>query len=390
MKPAEDQPSQKLDADLSSGRPIRVLFDQQIFMLQRIGGISRYFTELAREFKDNPNLGIEPVFEYTRSLNEHLSQGLDHLGFRGDMNRLRSLGTLLFGWSLNRNPRIEADLVHLTFYLPGFLGRHKSKPKVATLYDMIPENTPKGSRLWNPHFSKRKVMAMAAALVSISNSSTEDMTRQYDVTRDVTTTYLGVGKNFKPGLLRPRSAPKRYFLYVGAREGYKDAKTVLRAFSILLQNQADIDLVFVGGGGFTTQEAKLLHVLGISEKTHQSFVPDADLPALYSNSLGLLYSSRYEGFGLPLVEAMASGIPIIASDTRINNEICGPVGTYFPPGDEKILSEAMKQVLNQPASHSDKVEAGLELAKSFTWYECALRTAQVYRSVMSKKEEKSA
>jgi glycosyltransferase involved in cell wall biosynthesis len=306
------------------------------------------------------------------------------------MKRLHSLATLLFSWSLNRNPRIEADLVHLTFYLPGFFGRYKSKPKVATLYDMIPENTPQSRKLWNPHFSKRKFMTKADALVSISNSSTEDMVRQYGLNRDVITTYLGVGKSFMPGLPRPRSAPTKYFLYVGAREGYKDAKTVLKAFSMLLKNQGDIDLLFVGGGGFTTQEVKLLHLLGISEKTQQSFVPDANLPALYSNALGLLYSSRYEGFGLPLVEAMASGIPIFASDTKINKEICGPVGTYFSPGDEETLSEAMTQVLSEPESYSDKVEAGLELAKSFTWHECAKRTAQVYRSVMVTKEEKFA
>jgi glycosyltransferase involved in cell wall biosynthesis len=154
------------------------------------------------------------------------------------------------------------------------------------------------------------------------------------------------------------------------------------------QTRGDVELLLVGGGGFTTQEADLVDSLGIRERTHQSLVADADLPAFYSNSLGLLYSSRYEGFGLPLVEAMASGIPIIASDTKINKEICGPIGTYFPPGDEEILSKAMIQVLSLPESYSDKVEAGLELAKGFTWHECAKRTAQVYRSVMRKKEEK--
>jgi glycosyltransferase involved in cell wall biosynthesis len=365
-------------------KPIRVLFDDQIFMLQEYGGIGRYFSELAREFLEHPELGIQPVFESRTVVNRHLADSLGHAGIRSGLSRLRGLGKLVFGFLTHRRPSVKADLVHFTFYLPGYFGRYGRLPKLVTLYDMTPENTSSKRRFWDPHFSKKHYLSHADEVVSISSSSTKDMRREYGLTREITTTYLGVGKGFFPNQPALPSMPERYFLFVGARSGYKDFKIAAQAFSGYRASHDAAHLVLVGGGPISKDEASLASSLGISHRVVQQAVADADLPRVYANALALVYPSQYEGFGLPLVEAMASGIPILASDTPINREICGAAADYFPVSQFNELGRLMSNVCNDPKSYKDKIGTGLSRSAEFSWYRCAKKTAEVYREVMER------
>jgi glycosyltransferase involved in cell wall biosynthesis len=354
-------------------------------MLQEFGGIGRYFSELAREFLEHPELGIQPVFESKTVVNRHLADSLGHAGISSGVSKLKGLFRLCLDLVINRRPNIKADLVHCTFYLPGFLGRHKKLPKAVTLYDMIPENTPSNGRFWNPHFSKKRYLSSADAVVSISSSSTKDMKREYGLTREITTTYLGVGSGFYPNQPALPSLPKMYFLFVGARSGYKDFNAAAQAFSAFSPSQKAVHLVLVGGGQVSKGEASVISSLGISHRVLQQSVPDADLPRVYANALALIYPSQYEGFGLPLVEAMASGSQILASDTPINQEICGEAAKYFPVSHSLELTRLMGDVVHNPKSYQDKIADGLSRSREFSWYECAKKTAEVYREVMEMK-----
>jgi glycosyltransferase involved in cell wall biosynthesis len=208
------------------------------------------------------------------------------------------------------------------------------------------------------------------------------MLRQYGIRIDVTTTYLGVSVDFKPDLPRPVSQPHPYFLYVGNRGGYKDCLTAIEAFSRVAKVNPDIRLLLVGGGGLKRSERKLLKRLGLSNRVKQISVSNQALPSYYSNAVGLLYPTRYEGFGLPLVEAMASGVPILASDIEINHEICKGAATYFSVGDSERLASQMQQLLTDPQAVSDKIKLGLTRAQDFTWAKCAQKTATAYRALL--------
>jgi glycosyltransferase involved in cell wall biosynthesis len=362
--------------------PIKVLFDQQIFLLQSFGGISRYFTELIRTYLEHPELGILPVVESKKTFNQHLSEELASQGFSIDRSRLRSFLRALSGSLLERNQKTTADLSHLTFYFPGYFSRNKTLPKVVTLFDMIPEKVPAKNRLWNPHFVKRHYLAKADAVVSISETSTKDMVKEFGIKRQIPTTYLGVSANFAPNLERLAGIPKSYLLYVGARSGYKDGGTAVSAFAQISESFSDQHLLFVGGGAFTTQEKRLFRELGISNQVAQQAVSDSELPRVYSNALLLIYPSRYEGFGLPLVEAMASGVPILASDTEINREIAQDVANYFPTGNVSALVEGIQAILADPIGQRTKIEAGILRSKEFSWLQCARQTAEVYKALM--------
>lgn len=363
-------------------KPIRVLFDEQIFFLQRFGGISRYFTELAKAFRENPSLGIEPVLPAKKTYNFHLLQEMGQEGFTAGYSRLTSILKLLM--LLTRNPvkSSRADLVHLTFYLPGFLSRFKTLPKVVTLFDMIPETVSGQRRLWNPHFSKRRYIQRANAVVSISDSSTKEMLGEYGLSKTVITTHLGVSEEFGPNLPRCQGAPPYYFLFVGARGGYKSAHLAITALASLPKSQNTPQLVFAGGGPLSKKELTFISKLGVRGQVLQMSVSDAELPLLYSNSIALLYPSTHEGFGLPLVEAMASGVPIIAADIPINLEIAGDVANYFRVGDAGAMAQQMLSVTLNQELQGPKIAEGLNRSKSFTWLECARKTAEVYKALM--------
>ena len=367
---------------MSDEKSIRVVYDPQIFLLQKYGGISRYFVSLVKEFQANPKLGITPIVGARASCNEYALNELPELGLVRVDGTLRALATLakeLLGPNGNYK---EADILHSTFYLPGFLRRRSSLARVVTLFDMIPENTPRGLRFWNPHFLKKTYIKLASAVVSISNTSTKDMLRQYRLPISPSTTYLGVGPEFQPNLPRISDMPEAYFLYVGNRSGYKDSETALRAFAEFAKSVKDVKLQLAGGGSLTREETRILRKLGVENRVVQRQISDKDLPSLYSNAVALLYTTQYEGFGLPLVEAMASGTIVLAADTEINKEIAGESASYFKLASSVDLSKLMFRVLDEPASFSDKISKGLERANSFTWAKCAEKTASIYKALL--------
>lgn len=361
-------------------QPIRVAYDEQIFLLQEVGGISRYFVELVSQFQSNPEHGVEPVFVSKKSRNKHRF-ALNPNGPNPDRGLGWGLGQLLLAVLKRGAGPLEAQVLHLTFYLPGFLSRFSSVPKVVTLYDMIPERIP-SKRPWNPHFRKRSYLENASGIVSISESSTADMRLKYGLKSPVATTYLGVSPDFRPGLKKPVWAPDKYLLFVGKRGGYKNWKMAAAAFASISRTFPEVKMQLVGGGPITKRESGLLKKLGIEEQVSQRNVTDSELPNLYANSTALLYPSEYEGFGLPLVEAMASGVPIIASDIAINREICGDGAKYFDLLSADSFSRELDKVLRGEEGLKSLRLAAIDRAKRYTWYNCAAETAKVYRSVI--------
>jgi glycosyltransferase involved in cell wall biosynthesis len=150
----------------------------------------------------------------------------------------------------------------------------------------------------------------------------------------------------------------------------------------------DISLLLAGGGSLSADEVKLINQLGMANRIFQRSIGNHELPNAYSNAKGLLYPSRYEGFGLPLVEAMASGTPIIASDTPINREIAAEAATYFTVGNKSLLVEQIRLLTDKPEGFQSKIVKGLSRAKNFSWHNCAQRTAQEYRNLLQREREK--
>lgn len=357
---------------------MRVSYDAQVFRIQRRGGVSRYFTELARTYLSSPNLGVEPVLRSRLIASRHLAEaGLGRRWLVHPRLLHHAAPLLASGPSSHRG----ADLVHHTYYLPKDLGGVWPVPRITTIHDMIPELMPELFDQGNPHLAKREYVAVSSGLIFVSETSRRDLFRLYGP-QDVPTAvaHLAPGREFQP---RPDSGARddRYLLFVGSRGGYKEFETLLVALSMV--GSASLALIAVGGGAFSDREIAHIEALGLTGRVQQASTDDATLATLYAYADALVMPSRYEGFGLPVVEAMASGCPTVLSDIDVFREVADATAQYFPCGEADALAAVLDRIHGDIGLRRATREAGLVRVKDFHWFRSARTTAQLYREVLA-------
>ena len=358
---------------------VRVAFDEQIFAIQRHGGISRVFAELAREFETNSDHDVQLQPVNAPIVNEYILR--DHTTAERLVVRPGKHWSTAIARSMARRRHTgPADIVHSTFYLPRMLKDYPQAKRVVTIHDMIPEIFPKSRRRLDFLTSKHEYVRTADHVVCISESTKRDLLRIFpDVTAPITVIHHGVGSGFGPDAPPLPSFPDSYVIHVGMRQDYKDGATLFRAFAQIASGYRDLQLVLVGGGPITAQEKQLLTELGIETRVTQTTLREPDLPGAYSHARMCVFPSRYEGFGLPALEAMASGTPVVLCDSSSLPEIGGDAAWYFEAGDDAVLAKQMATVLDdRPATEARSAQA-LKRASSFTWANSAAKLAGVYR-----------
>lgn len=179
--------------------------------------------------------------------------------------------------------------------------------------------------------------------------------------------------------------PERFILSVGTLEPGKNRPALLRALAMAGRQGMNHKLVIAGQQGWGTAAAgEMARRLGVEDAVHYTgYVADADLPALYNLADLFVFPSWREGFGLPPLEAMACGVPVIASDRPAMPEVLGDAALYAPPGRPDLLAEAMLLVLGDDLVADGLRERGLERAAGYTWARAARETLDVYRRVLS-------
>ena len=230
---------------------MRIAFDEQIFLLQRHGGVSKYFVELIRAIEDLDQ-GVSVDLPYATVCNEHALQAWPGR-FKPAKGPLQPYPQLAVSATRPRRAGEGVDIVHHTFYNSRFLRDYPGVPKVVTIYDMIPELLGERGRFGNPHMAKREYVRRASAIICISESARDDMLAVYGIPDcPVSVVHLGVDPSFAAGGPRPPGFPERYVLFVGRRGGYKDFATVAHAFEAIADGDPDLSLVCVGGGATGT------------------------------------------------------------------------------------------------------------------------------------------
>ena len=149
---------------------------------------------------------------------------------------------------------------------------------------------------------------------------------------------------------------------------------------------AEIRLICIGGGKFSKQEMKLISSLNLSNRILQIDANELELASFYRRASALIITSKYEGFGLPAIEAMASGCPVIAAESECLVEICNESAAYFDPKNIESLSNQLNNVLTSWWFSEDLSEKGISNSSEFSWEKCALETANFYYDVMSQNE----
>jgi glycosyltransferase involved in cell wall biosynthesis len=241
----------------------------------------------------------------------------------------------------------------------------------------------------------------AAHIITVSEATRQDVIRLLGVPPNrVTAVHNGVGSQFRPYLEHEHEAFRRehgiqgrVILYLGTLEPRKNVTTLITAFAAIASdpNFSDVILVIGGSKGWYFDEIfATAERLGLTASNRVRFlgrVPDEELPLWYNIAALCAYPSLYEGFGLPPLEAMACGTPVVVSDRSALPEVVGDAGILLDPEDIPAWSEGMRRLLQEPELASDLSRRGLEQAVHFSWERSARETAIVIRRVISSKRE---
>lgn len=369
---------------------MRIAYDHQVFAQQRFGGISRYFVELAANLAatgEHDIRVIAPLYQ-----NEYLADpriahrvtGL-HLGRSRLISLRRALrwgNQLALPWAWRGQ---HPDVIHETYFSHRAYGR--SRARVLTVYDMIHELYPEAlAQASAQSAAKRAAVARADHVICISECTRKDLVRLLDVSAAKTSVvHLGHSLSIDESrddsiAILPGGSPP-FLLYVGDRAAYKNFAGFLQAFARSPRLRGEFRIVAFGGRPLTHAELRLLADLGIAEQVTHASGSDAVLAAHYRAARLFACPSRYEGFGLPPLEAMALGCPVACSRGGSLPEVVGDAGELFDADEPDSISAALERVAFDDTRRNELVARGRERANLFTWSRCASETLAVYRQL---------
>jgi len=233
----------------------------------------------------------------------------------------------------------------------------------------------------------------ADALIADSESTRQDAIRLLGIPpQKIYTALLGVDEAYRPisdqraleAVQLKYNLPADFILYVGLVEPRKNLPLLIRAFKNLIDGKIDTHLILAGRMGWMYAEViQLIDTLGVKDRVSLiGYVPTQDLPLVYNLASVFVYPTLYEGFGLPALEAMACGLPVITTEISSLPEIVGDAGMLVPVNDETALTQAIQAVLTDRALSQRLAILGPERASQFTWERTAQQTLQVYRNVL--------
>ena len=343
------------------------------------------FSEVARQFVLGNPADVELAAFRTPIVNRYVLED-DALRSGLRARAARSPWTALAAYFSNLSRPSHTDVTHNTFYLPqGLYGRHSGK-RIVTIHDMIPELMPQTRRRLDLLTLKQRYVRSADYVICVSESTKQDLIRVYGlIDAPIQVIHHGVSSHFHPGVKREDFLPAKYVLFVGHRHQYKDAEVLFRAFTLIAEDNPDIQLLCIGGNGLSKAESSLLEELGelgVRSRVSQRFLPDELMASAYANAEVFVFPSHFEGFGLPALEAMASGAPAILARATSLPEIGGDAAMYFEPGAVDDLADCLRHVLDDDSVREALVAKGLNRAQQFTWARAAERTAAVYRDAL--------
>ncbi len=375
---------------------MRVIVDARVIQ-DHFPGIARYTFNLARALAE-----ISPEDEFVllydpRAPNAHHNLAeLQH----GPHVRLLPSAAPLFSLSEQwRIPRQLASLtpsvIHAPYYIRPYL---MPAPVVFVAYDLIPLKYPEYFSLHERlafQFTMRLSLRTAQAIVSTSRSTAQDLQQFYGVPPERLVVIPGAADaHFIPqpaftiATLRAKyHLPERYALYLGSNKPHKNLVRLVESWAHVSAQAPEVKLVIAGHWDPRYEQAKeRAKALQLEEKVlFAGPIADADLPALYSGAEVFIFPSLYEGFGLPVLEAMACGVPVICSNTSSLPEVAGDAALMVDPTDVPALSQAIARVLADAGLRQHLREKGLARAAMFSWHRAAQEMLVLYHRLAERR-----
>lgn len=376
---------------------LKVTVDGVIYQMHSYGGISRFFSEILPRLCE-----IDESLSITLLTSGRCRQALPvhgHIYHRSipPIDRLLRPSRL---WTsiaprakeLVHRPWVESGqgrIWHSTYYTMPFSW---NGPLVVTVPDMIYERFPhyfKDSKEFLKR--KRRCIEQADKVIAISESTKGDILKYFEISEDkVSVTRLAasnlfkeVSQSHKNRLRQKFGLNKPFIFYVGDRGKYKNFLMLLKTYS-LWKKRRDFDLICVGGASsWSNGEIEVINRANLNNSVKLfAGVKDEQLRAFYSCAYAFVYTSLYEGFGIPPLEAMACGTPVIVSDTSSIPEVVGDAGLYFEPSSKEKLLHVLDKITDSTMLREKLIRKGLDRSKKFSWEETALGTYKIYKELL--------
>lgn len=381
---------------------MRIAVDARPLLFSQKTGVYRYTVSL---FKNLAKIDTENEYFLLLPDTTYREEGID-IGRNFRRKRLSNLFDYSYPgqiWEQLFLPKElkqeDFDLYFSSYFVTPIL---TSLPKVVTIYDTIPLIKqfslicPKSLRKF--HFWTSYSAKSASCVMTISRHSKEDIIRSFRVEEEkVRVAYLAASPIFKiekdKNLLSRVSQKYNlchdFILFVGYIDPRKNLANVITAYNNLIKrHRLDYDLIIVGQMGGMAEDVFIqVRELGLEKKVRfLGYVPDEELVYIYNLASLFVWPSLYEGFGLPILEAMVCGLPVITSNTTSLPEVAGDAAVLIDPYKVKELEEAMYRALTDGSLRKEMREKGLRQAGKFTWEKTASQTLDVFREVIEKEE----
>ncbi len=284
--------------------------------------------------------------------------------------------------------KLKFDLIHfLEPNYPLLFAFKRNFKSIVTIYDVIPKIFPDAVLSKTLKYKYRLnffTSRFADKIITISYSSKNDLIEYLKIPEEkIEVVYPGIDSIFKPANLKKEN----FILFVGVDDPRKNVELVLIAFTELLKEMPrfkNLKLLLTGKRTLFREEIKrLIELLKIKDKViFSGFLPSEKFREIYQKALFLVFPSLYEGFGLPPLEAMACGTPVICSNTSSLPEICEDAVLYIDPKDKDDLKKKMISLLTDKKLYQDLVKKGFERVKKYRWEDAAKQTIEIYKKLI--------
>ncbi|HEY3170893.1 MAG TPA: glycosyltransferase family 1 protein, partial [Thermoanaerobaculia bacterium] len=261
---------------------------------------------------------------------------------------------------------------------------------------LYPQFLPNRAALIYARVMIRRALSRADRIITVSYNSKRDLVDYFGISPSrVEVIYNGVSPEFRTGLpdderarvARKYGITRPYLLFLGGEKPHKNVQNVVRAFAEARRSRPDLPHVLALAGPMPKNSARidaLIRALDVgSAIARPGLIDEEDLPGLFSGADVLLYPTLYEGFGLPVVEAMACGTPVLTSSTSALQEIAGGYSYLVDPLDVDAIARGILALTTNPKVRADFVELGRKRALDFSWDKAAERTLEVYAEVLA-------
>jgi glycosyltransferase involved in cell wall biosynthesis len=353
-------------------------------------GVGRYITNLINEI-----IEIAPTdlcFSALSLSSDKVPIGIKRLNLKGIMSGIspgRPLQQLTIPWSVYKS---GCELYHYPSFDPPFIFKG---PIIATCHDIEPLRCPElfSTRIYWYYRMFTKGLRRAKRIITVSENTRKDLVDLLGIAPErITVIYHGVSPSFKRiedprglnALRNKYQLPERYILYIGNTMPHKNLPRLISAMCYVHEQEPDVELVL--GGRRDKHRPSLEHMIKMTGLENYArflgIISDDDLPTLLSGARAFVYPSLYEGFGLPVLEAMACGVPVVTSNRASLPEVVGDSALVVDPKDSREIARAILRLLRNPIEAKHFINASLNRVKQFTWRRCAEQHISVYREVL--------